>query len=164
MTHAGSKSSPFFCPLISLNTEITAMTANHVAHTVYYDGACPLCRSEMGVLMRDNRAGLLRFVDISLPGFDAAALGTTQAALMARLHVRRPDGGWLVGVPAVQAAYAATGHQRVARALGRPLVARLARPAYDWLADHRYRLPRWLLKLVHLHAGSCSPDDACRIH
>ena len=34
-------------------------------YTVYYDGACPLCRSEMGVLMRDNQAGRLRFIDIS---------------------------------------------------------------------------------------------------
>ncbi|MFG6433139.1 thiol-disulfide oxidoreductase DCC family protein [Roseateles sp. LYH14W] len=140
------------------------MTANHTLHTVYYDGACPLCRSEMGVLMRDNRAGLLRFVDISVPGFDAAALGVTQAALMARLHVQRPDGSWLIGVPAVQAAYAATGHHRIAAALGLPAVARLARPAYDWLATHRYRLPRWLLKFVHLHAGSCAPDGACRTH
>ena len=139
------------------------MTANHPGHTVYYDGACPLCRSEMGVLMRDNQAGLLRFVDISRPGFDAAALGVTQAALMARLHVQRPDGGWLIGVPSVQAAYAATGHHRVAAALALPAVARLARPAYDWLAAHRYRLPRWLLKGVHLHAGSCAPDGACRI-
>jgi len=140
------------------------MTANKPAHTVYYDGACPLCRSEMGVLMRDNQPGLLRFVDISLPGFDAAALGVTQAALMARLHIQRQDGSWLIGVPAVEAAYAATGHHRIARALAHPTVARLARPAYDWLASHRYRLPRWLLKAVHLHAGTCAPDGACRTH
>ncbi len=138
------------------------MTANHPTLTVYYDGACPLCRSEMGLLMRHNTAGRLRFVDIAQPGFDAAALGVTQAALMARLHVQQPDGSWLVGVPAVQAAYAATGHHRIARVLAHPTVARLARPAYDWLADHRYRLPRWLLKAAHLHTGSCAPDGACR--
>lgn len=140
------------------------MPPSHNAHTVYYDGACPLCRSEMSALMRDNQAGLLHFVDISLPGFDAAALGVTQAALMARLHVQRSDGSWLIGVPAVQAAYAATGHHRIAAVLARPAVARLARPAYDWLATHRYRLPRWLLKVAHLHAGSCAPDRACRTH
>lgn len=140
------------------------MTVNQTTHAVYYDGACPLCRSEMGVLMRDNQAGLLRFVDISARGFDAAALGVTQAALMARLHVQRPDGSWLIGVPAVQAAYAATGHHRIAAALARPVIAWLARPAYDWLADHRYRLPRWLLRAVHLHAGSCAPDGACSTH
>lgn len=137
------------------------MNADNPTHTVYYDGACPLCRSEMGVLMRDNRAGLLRFVDISLPGFDAEALGVTHAALMARLHVQAPDGRWLIGVPAIQAAYAATGHHRVAAALAMPLVARLAQPAYAWLANHRYCLPHWLPKAVRLHAGSCAPDGAC---
>jgi predicted DCC family thiol-disulfide oxidoreductase YuxK len=140
------------------------MTADQSADTVFYDGACPLCRSEMGVLRRANQAGRLRFVDISLPGFDATAIGVTQAALMSRLHLQRADGSWLIGVPAVQAAYAATGHRRIAHALGLPLVARLARPAYDWLADHRYRLPRWLLRLVHLHAGRCAPEGACRVH
>lgn len=140
------------------------MTANQSSHTVFYDGDCPLCRSEMGVLMRDNRAGRLHFVDIARPGFEAAALGVTQAALMARLHVLREDGRWLVGVPAVQAAYAATGHTRIAAALAHPVLARLAGPAYDWLADHRYRLPRWLLRLVHLRAGRCAPDGACRTH
>lgn len=140
------------------------MTTHQQPHTVYYDGACPLCRSEMGVLMRDNTAGRLRFADISQPGFDAAALGLTQQALMARLHVQTPDGGWLIGVPAVQAAYAAAGHHRIAAALANPAMARLAHPAYAWLADHRYRLPRWLLKAVHLHAGSCAPDGACRTH
>lgn len=140
------------------------MTNASTLQTVYYDGACPLCRSEMGVLMRDNRAGLLRFVDISLPGFDAAALGVTQTALMKRLHVQAADGGWLIGVPALQAVYAATGHRRIAGALSLPVVARLCVPAYDWLAAHRYRLPRWLLRVVHLHAGNCAPDGACRIH
>jgi predicted DCC family thiol-disulfide oxidoreductase YuxK len=140
------------------------MTAPPSSHTVFYDGACPLCRSEMGLLMRDNRAGHLRFVDITQPGFDAEALGVTPSALMARLHVLRDDGHWLVGVPAVQAVYAATGHTCIATALAHPLLARLAGPAYGWLADHRYRLPRWLLRLVHLHAGNCAPDGACRTH
>ncbi|MFG6414754.1 thiol-disulfide oxidoreductase DCC family protein [Roseateles sp. DC23W] len=130
-------------------------------HTVYYDGVCPLCRSEMGVLMRNNDTGLLRFVDISRPDFDAAALGVTQAALMARLHVQAPDGTWLIGVPAVRAAYAATGHHRVAALLAVPLLARLAEPAYAWLADHRYRLPHWLLKAARLHASSCAPQGSC---
>lgn len=139
------------------------MTANHLpTHTVYYDGDCPLCSTEMAFLMRANREGLLRFVNIAAPGFDAPALGVTREALMALLHVQDAAGRWLIGVPAVQAVYAATGHRRLAAALGQPLAAALARPAYAWLARHRYHLPRWLLSAAHLHTGGCAPDGACR--
>lgn len=139
------------------------MTANRLpTHTVYYDGDCPLCSNEMAFLMRANREGLLRFVNIAAPGFDAPALGVTREALMALLHVQDAAGRWLIGVPAVQAVYAATGHRRLAAALDQPLIAALARPAYAWLARHRYHLPRWLLSAAHLHTGGCAPDGACR--
>ena len=131
-------------------------------HTVYYDGDCPLCSTEMAFLMGANRDGRLGFVNIAAPGFDAAALGVTREALMALLHVRDAAGRWLVGVPAVQVVYAATGHARIAAALEHPVLARLARPAYAWLARNRYRLPRWLLAAAHLHTGHCAPEGACR--
>lgn len=141
-----------------MNTDTTHLAT----HTVYYDGDCPLCRSEMAFLMRANREGRLHFVDIAGPAFEAASLGVSREALMALLHVQDSAGRWLVGVPAVQAVYAATGHRRLAAALGHPLIARLARPGYAWLARHRYRLPRWLLAAAHLHTGNCAPDGACR--
>lgn len=142
------------------------MNANaheHVTHTVYYDGDCPLCSSEMAFLMRANRDGLLRFVDIARPGFDAAALGVSREDLMALLHVQDAAGRWLIGVPAVRAVYAATGHRRLAAALDHPVITWLARPGYAWLARNRYRLPRWLLSAAHLHTGNCAPDGTCRI-
>lgn len=142
------------------------MTADNTparTHTVYYDGDCPLCSTEMAFLMRANREGRLGFVNIAAPGFDTAALGVSREALMALLHVRDTAGRWLVGVPAVQAVYAATGHARLAAALDHPVIARLARPAYAWLARHRYHLPRWLLAAAHLHTGGCAPDGACRV-
>lgn len=131
--------------------------------TVFYDGDCPLCRSEMELLMRRNREDRLRFVDIAAPGFDGAGLGVTRDDLMALLHVRRPDGSWLVGVPAVQAVYAGTGHRLVAAALAHPWIAALARPAYAWLARHRYHLPRWMRRTAQVHVRYCDGQDACRL-
>ena len=81
---------------------------------------------------------------------------------MGPTDVQDAAGRWLIGVPAVQAVYAATGHRRLAAALDQPLIAALARPAYAWLARHRYHLPRWLLSAAHLHTGGCAPDGACR--
>lgn len=141
---------------------MTAATTRHITHTVFYDGDCPLCSTEMAFLMRANREGRLGFVNIAASGFDTHALGVTREALMALLHVQDTAGRWLIGVPAVQAVYAATGHRRLAAALDQPLVAALARPAYAWLARNRYRLPRWLLAAAHLHTGGCAPDGACR--
>ncbi|MBW8844456.1 MAG: DUF393 domain-containing protein [Burkholderiales bacterium] len=86
------------------------MTVKPLPHTVYYDGACPLCSGEMALLMQRNAAGLLEFVDISAPGFDPAPLGLKLDAMLNSMHVRRPDGGWLVGIPAFELIYAATGH------------------------------------------------------
>lgn len=140
------------------------MTTTHTfTHTVYYDGDCALCSTEMAFLMRENRDGLLDFVNIATPGFDAPSLGVTREALMTLLHVRDRSGRWLIGVPAIQAIYVATGHRRVAAALAHPVVVGLAPPVYAWLARNRYRMPRWLLAAAHLRRDTCAPDDACRL-
>lgn len=102
------------------------MDANiRVTHTVYYDGACPLCRGEMALLMQRNAAGLLEFVDIAAPGFDPTPLGVSLNAMLSLMHVRRRDGGWLVGIPAFEVIYAATGFHGTARWLAKPWFARV---------------------------------------
>lgn len=143
------------------------MTANTLLHTVYYDGACPLCRGEMALLMQRNTAGLLSFVDIAAPGFDPAPLGASLPAMLSLIHVRRPDGGWLVGVPAFEVIYAATGFTRVAGWLRRPWVARIVARAYPWVVRNRYRLPHALvhgfLRLQDRTQPNRCASDTCRI-
>ncbi len=59
--------------------------------TVLYDGACPLCRREIGLYSGRQPNTPLCFADVS----DAALplpSGTTRAQLRARFHVRRADG------------------------------------------------------------------------
>ncbi|MFT7774650.1 thiol-disulfide oxidoreductase DCC family protein [Roseateles sp.] len=121
------------------------MNANKSVHTVYYDGACRLCRGEMELLMQRNAAGLLAFVDIAAPGFDPTLLGPDLDAMSSLMHVRTPNGTWLVGIPAFEVIYAATGFTRVARWLRRPWVARFAARAYPWVVRNRYRLPHALV-------------------
>jgi predicted DCC family thiol-disulfide oxidoreductase YuxK len=58
--------------------------------TVYYDGSCPLCRSEIGLYQRGEGAGQVTWCDISQPG--AAPQELTQEAAMARFHVKGADG------------------------------------------------------------------------
>ena len=142
------------------------MNTNPLTHTVYYDGACSLCRGEMELLMRRNTAGLLTFVDIAAPGFDAAALGVNLDAMLNLIHVRRPDGGWLVGIPAFEVIYEATGFTRVTRWLRRPWMARIAGRAYPWLVRNRYRMPQGLVHAALRMQDRTNPspcaDGTCR--
>lgn len=53
--------------------------------SVFYDGACPLCRREIAWMRRLDRHGRLDFVDVS----DAfAACPIDRVELLARFHVR----------------------------------------------------------------------------
>ncbi len=67
--------------------------------TVYYDGACALCRAEIGLYSRSDPAGALCFVDVSRD--DAAVpADLTRRDAMARLHVRAADGRMTSGAAA----------------------------------------------------------------
>lgn len=67
--------------------------------TVYFDGACPLCRAEIGHYRRKDEDGALSFVDVS----DADAVtpdGVTRQGALERFHVRAGDGRVLSGAAA----------------------------------------------------------------
>ena len=70
--------------------------------TVLYDGACPLCRREIGVyrglqpLQQDSPVCFSDVNDAALP----LPPGTTREQLLARFHVRGRDGVLLSGAQA----------------------------------------------------------------
>jgi predicted DCC family thiol-disulfide oxidoreductase YuxK len=52
--------------------------------TVWYDGQCPLCRREIALFRRLDRAAAIQFVDVS--GAEPASCPTDRDALLARFH------------------------------------------------------------------------------
>lgn len=72
---------------------------------VWYDGACPLCRREIGLMRRLDRHGALTFVDVAEPGA-AEACPLDPAELLSRFHVRE-DGQILSGAAAFAAMWRA---------------------------------------------------------
>ena len=67
--------------------------------TVYFDGACPLCRAEIGYYQNQNGAEYIEFSDVSAND-SALPDGLTRAQAMARFHVRNADGDLLSGAAA----------------------------------------------------------------
>lgn len=118
---------------------------------VFYDGECPLCVREIGLVRRKDRAGRIQFTDIAAPSFDATAYGRTQAALMSRIAGRLPDGTWLDGVEVFRRLYAAIGWRRAVAVSRWPGLSHLLELAYTLFARNRLRL-----------TGRCA-DGACKV-
>ena len=118
--------------------------------TVLYDGACPLCRREIGIyrglqpLRSDSPVCFADVSDAALP----LPPGTTRDQLLARFHVRSRDGELLSGAQAFLALWAALPGWRWLALLGRL-------PGAAWAMERTYRvflrwrptLQRWAFRL-----------------
>ncbi len=118
--------------------------------TVLYDGACPLCRREIGVYrgLRPLQADApVCFADVSDVSV-ALPAGTTREQLLARFHVRGRDGALLSGAQAFLALWAELPGWRWLALAGRA-------PGATWVMGRVYRrflrwrptLQRWALRL-----------------
>ena len=60
--------------------------------TLFYDGACPLCQAEIVFLTKRNQAGLLHFVDINSPNYDANQVGVSCDQALASMYAQYESG------------------------------------------------------------------------
>lgn len=118
--------------------------------TVLYDGACPLCRREIGMyrglrpLRPDSPVCFADVNDVALP----LPPGTTREQLLARFHVRGRDGRLLSGAQAFLALWATLPGWRWLALAGRL-------PGASWVMELAYRrflrwrpmLQRWAARL-----------------
>jgi predicted DCC family thiol-disulfide oxidoreductase YuxK len=100
--------------------------------TVLYDGACPLCRREIGVYRGLTPNTPVCFADVSDTALPLPS-GTTREQLMARFHVRQADGRLLSGAQAFLAVWAALPGWRWLALVGRL-------PGAAWAMERIYRL------------------------
>jgi len=114
--------------------------------TVFYDGSCQVCSTEMFVYMRKDHGGRLEFVDISDPAFDPDAFGISLADFMYLMHAIDRSGRIFRGVDAFLAIWQAFPGDHWFRFLGAladfPLVRPIARLAYRIFARLRRYLPK----------------------
>ncbi|WP_353205069.1 DUF393 domain-containing protein [Sphingomonas sp.] len=71
--------------------------------TVWHDGACPLCRREIAVMRRLDRAGAIDFIDVAA---EDATCPIDRRDLLARFHARE-NGVLLSGAAAFAAMWRA---------------------------------------------------------
>ena len=143
--------------------------------TVFFDGSCRLCRSEMEALKAVDEQGWLELVDCSPQDFDdtaSRAAGATREAMMQSIHVRDVLGDWHHGVDALSLIYGTLGFSATARLWTHPRLRWLTEPFYAWVARHRYtlsgmrlhRLTPVLMRVLawrathqpHCHDGACA--------
>jgi predicted DCC family thiol-disulfide oxidoreductase YuxK len=140
--------------------------------TLLYDGACPVCNLEMDNLKARNTAGMLRFVDISVPFFDPVPYGTSLEAMNGLIHAVRPDGSLVIGTEVFRLAYGAVGLGHLAAPTGWPLLRSAFDAAYKVFARNRYGISSavgpLLTRIAALRAnrrsqacaqGVCSPPE-----
>lgn len=132
-----------------------ASASSRPALTLYFDGSCALCRSQMQALAAHDAAQQLRFVDCAAPDF--AGGPAPRAALMQAIHAVDAAGQVHVGVAALRLACTLTGLRHRAAWTAWPVLRTVAEWAYRLLARHRHRLPRWLLALLTAHATRRGP-------
>ena len=65
--------------------------------TVYYDGACPICRFEIDHYKRCAGAEYLSFVDVAAENLPDLGEGLDRDKALSRFHVRRADGALVSG-------------------------------------------------------------------
>ena len=99
--------------------------------TLYYDGACPLCRTEVDKLAKFSR-GKLNVKDIHKPGDDEARLD--KELLLSRLHLKTSDGEWITGLRANIRAWQHTPFRYLWRILDWPVISPVSHRCYElWL-------------------------------
>lgn len=120
------------------------------ALTVLYDGACPLCRREIGIyrgLQPLRPDAPVCFADVSDAGL-ALPAGTSREQLLARFHVRGRDGQLLSGAQAFLALWAALPGWRWLALVGRvPGAAGVMERIYRLFLRWRPTLQRWAARL-----------------
>ena len=111
--------------------------------TVYYNSACPVCRSGVAAQQGAMGACEIEWIDVHANPEAVRALGIDIEAVREKLHVIGADGRVQVGADAFAALWSRTrGLRWLARLIAFPRAHALAQRAYDAFARRLYRWNR----------------------
>ena len=121
---------------------------------VLFDGECPLCKREIGMLEKlDRGRGQIDLEDISQADFDPTAYGLEIEDLMARIHGVLPDGRIVEGLEVFRRVYAAVGLGWLMAPTRWPLLREISEAGYRIFAQNRLR---WTGRADACESGHCA--------
>lgn len=86
--------------LLTRQADMAPATPDPGPVTVFYDGACPLCRREIGLYRSSDGADAIAWVDVAADEACGRMPGLTRRDALARFHVRNADGDLVSGAAA----------------------------------------------------------------
>lgn len=106
---------------------------------VFFDGDCPLCKREIGLIRRMDRRRRIHFTDIADPLFRPETVGKSMDELMAQIYGRLPDGTFVTGVEVFRRLYGAIGVGPVVWVSRLPGISQMLDWSYRVFARNRLR-------------------------
>ena len=113
--------------------------------TVFYDGACSICRTRIAIYKMEARRGEIAIVwrDVSEVPDALAEHGIAPEEARRRLHVLDPDGTLLAGADAFALLWnALPGYRRLGRLVAAPGFNAIAHAVYDSGLAHAFHRVR----------------------
>ena len=107
---------------------------------VFYDGDCPLCTREIGMLRRWDRKQKIRFTNIADPEFRPESIGKTFDELMSQIYGRLPTGQLITGMEVFRRLYSAVGFGPLVAMTRLPIVSQVCDLGYKLFAKNRLKL------------------------
>jgi demethoxyubiquinone hydroxylase (CLK1/Coq7/Cat5 family) len=129
--------------------------AGHPLLTVYFDGACPICRREIAVYRAQPGGDRLHWLDAAAASSHELGPGLDRASALARMHVRLPDGRLVAGAGAFVEIWRALPRWRWLGHLASPAPVRA-------LADVAYAVFLRVRPLWRAPSPSCT-DTTCAV-
>ena len=108
--------------------------------TIFYDGACPLCVSEMTRLKECDSRGFVDLIDLNLSDFSERHPDIDKQKAQQVLHGKLSDGTLLLGLDVTCHAWRSVGKHRWLSLLRLPLIRQLSDLGYKLFARNRYTI------------------------
>ncbi|MEW6991846.1 thiol-disulfide oxidoreductase DCC family protein [Colwelliaceae bacterium 6441] len=122
--------------------------------TIFYDGNCPLCTTEMTYLKRHDKNNLINLINLHQPDFASSFPEIAFNEAMQILHGRY-QGKLLLGLEVTHRAWTLVGKGFWVAPLNWSVIKTLSHWGYLGMAKYRHQISFILNKAFHLSATKC---------